>query len=341
GIARVASPQEVEVQNRDGFVNTDDGTVAPYSRVKVFGVDDGFLRAQDLKLKFRAAGYATDADVWAALASQPNLALVPADITSSQQGFGGDNLRLRLKPLADGFEPFTLDLRDPGTGGVTTVTVIGQLKESADTFFALGSPDFGTGLVVTEQTLAQAFRAARGQMFFLKLRPGTDSEAFAKQVEGALVQASADSLDKLLSDQQRQQTGFLLVFQGFMGLGLIVGIAALAVIASRAVIERRQQIGMLRAIGYQRRMVALSFLMESGFIAIAGILVGLVLGLSLAWVLFTSGDFGDGTEQVDFTVPWLQIAIICGIAFGASMLMTVLPARSASRVPVAEALRYE
>lgn len=341
GIARVANPQEVEVQNRDGFVNTDDGTVAPYSRVKVFGVDDGFLRAQDLKLKFRAAGYATDADVWAALASQPNLALVPADITSSQQGFGGSNLRLRLKPLADGFEPFTLDLRDPGTGEVTTVTVIGQLKESADTFFALGSPDFGTGLVVTGQTLAQAFPAARGQMFFLKLRPGTDSEAFAKQVEGALVQASADSLDKLLSDQQRQQTGFLLVFQGFMGLGLIVGIAALAVIASRAVVERRQQIGMLRAIGYQRRMVALSFLMESGFIAIAGILVGLVLGLSLAWVLFTTGDFGDGTEQIDFTVPWLQIAVICGIAFGASMLMTVLPARSASRVPVAEALRYE
>ena len=52
-----------------------------------------------------------------------------------------------------------------------------------------------------------------------------------------------------------------------MGLGLVVGIAALAVVASRAVVERRQQIGMLRAIGYQRGMVALSFLFESGFIA--------------------------------------------------------------------------
>ncbi len=342
GVARVAYPQEVEVENRDGFVNTDDGGVAPYSRVKLFGVDEGFLAAQDLKLKVRAAGYATDRDAWGALASQPNLALLPAEVTSSQQGFGGgSNLRLRLKPLTDGFEPFTLDLRDPGTGEVTTVTVIGQLKESADTFFVLGSPDFGSGIVVTERTLQQAFPAARGQMFFLRLRAGTDSEAYAKLVEGALVQASAASLDKLLSDQQRQQTGFLLVFQGFMGLGLIVGIAALAVIASRAVVERRQQIGMLRAIGYQRRMVALSFLMESGFIAIAGILIGLVLGLSLAWVLFTTGDFGDGTEAIDFAVPWLQVAVICGIALGASLLMTVLPARSASRVPVAEALRYE
>jgi putative ABC transport system permease protein len=40
-------------------------------------------------------------------------------------------------------------------------------------------------------------------------------------------------------------------------------------------------------------------------------------------------------------VPWLNLAIICGIAFVASMFMTFLPARSAARVPVAEALRYE
>jgi len=40
-------------------------------------------------------------------------------------------------------------------------------------------------------------------------------------------------------------------------------------------------------------------------------------------------------------VPWLDLAVISGIAFLSSMLMTFLPARSASRVPVAEALRYE
>jgi putative ABC transport system permease protein len=122
---------------------------------------------------------------------------------------------------------------------------------------------------------------------------------------------------------------------------LIVGIAALAVIASRAVVERRQQIGMLRAIGYQRSMVALSFLFESGFIALSGILLGLTLGLSLAWVLFVTGEFGEESRDINFVVPWANLAIICGIAFFASMFMTYLPARAASRVPVAEALRYE
>ena len=53
-----------------------------------------------------------------------------------------------------------------------------------------------------------------------------------------------------------------------MGLGLIVGVAALGVITARSVVERRQQIGVLRAIGFRRRMVQVSFLLESSFIAL-------------------------------------------------------------------------
>jgi len=217
------------------------------------------------------------------------------------------------------------------------------MKEVGDTFLALGDPN-GTGiggLVTGKQTLIDTYPASRGQRFYLSLQPGTNRDAYAKKVESGLVQASADSLQTLLDDRQAIQNGFLLVFQGFMGLGLVVGIAALAVVASRAVVERRQQIGMLRAIGYQRGMVALSFLFESGFIALSGILIGLTLGLSLAWVLFTQGEIGTESEGATFVVPWLNLAIICAIAFGASMLMTYLPARAASRVPIAEALRYE
>lgn len=338
---RVAFPFEAEVENRDGFENSEDG-VKPYSRTKIFGADPGFLAANGVVLKFRAAGYSTDREIWDALAADASLAVIPASTTVTQQGFGqGPGEILRLEPLDAGFEPFTLELRDPGTGATRVITVIAQMKESGDTFLGLASPDFSSGIVVQKATLLEAFPASRGQRFYLSLAPGTDEDAYARTVEAALVQASADSLQSLLDEQQRLQTGFLLVFQGFMGLGLIVGIAALGVIASRAVVERRQQIGMLRAIGYQRRMVALSFLFESGFIALSGILLGLTLGLSLAWVLFTSGDFGEEARNIDFTVPWIDLAVISGIAMSAAMVMTFLPARSASRVPVAEALRYE
>ena len=331
--ARIAFPFEAEVQNRDGKEN-DDGEVRDFSRFAFFGVDETFLRSTTIPLKLRAAGYESDRDIWDAIASDPSLAVLPASVTAPQDGFGppGAGDLLQLDPLSAEFEPFTLDLRDP-TGRVTTITVIGQMKESVETFFPAA--------ITHRDTVLAAFPDSGGQRFYIALNDGVDAEDFAKQLESGLVQVSADSFEKLLDEQQELQNGFLLVFQGFMGLGLIVGIAALSVVASRAVVERRQQIGMLRAIGYKRRMVALSFLFESGFIATSGVLLGLLLGVSLAWVLVTSGAVGEESRDIAFRVPWLQLTLIAGIALTASLVMTFLPARSASRVPVAEALRYE
>ena len=67
-----------------------------------------------------------------------------------------------------------------------------------------------------------------------------------------------------------------------MALGLVVGVAALGVISARSVVERRQQIGVLRAIGFQRGMVQLSFLLEASFIALTAIVIGSALGLTVA-----------------------------------------------------------
>ncbi|MBK9547137.1 MAG: FtsX-like permease family protein [Dehalococcoidia bacterium] len=347
GELRTAAAQEAQVENRDEFKNAEndegDKIVTEWSRYPVFGADAGFMASNKLTLKFRAEGYASDRDVWAAMGGDASLALIPSSVTVAQQGFGGGPATgdlLRLNPVEDGFAPFTLTLRDPGTGKESKVTVIGQMSDAADTFFQITSPDFSIGILTGKQTVLETFPQSQGQRYYLTLKAGVDSKEYAKSVEAALVQASADSIHQLLDDQQKIQNGFMLVFQGFMGLGLIVGIAALAVIASRAVVERRQQIGMLRAIGYQRGMVALSFLFESGFIALSGIFLGVALGLSLAWVLYVSDDFGD-TNGMPFAVPWLNLGIICGIAFVVSMFMTFLPARAASRVPVAEALRYE
>ena len=146
----------------------------------------------------------------------------------------------------------------------------------------------------------------------------------------------------MIDEQAEQSTRFQLLFEAFMGLGLVVGIAALGVIAFRTVVERRQQIGMLRAIGYSRRLVAVSFFLESSFIALTGIVMGVALGWALSYNLLSNPEnIGAAGTEIDFQVPWLRLALIAGIAYGASALMTLIPARSASRVPVAEALRYE
>ncbi len=168
--------------------------------------------------------------------------------------------------------------------------------------------------------------------------PG-ESKAIAREIEGSLltIGAQADSLKQLVDDQQALQRNFFLLMQGFMGLGLFVGIAAVGVIAFRTVVERRQQIGMLRAIGYQRNMVALSFIIESSFVTLLGIGSGVAMAIWLSYFLLTSNEF----PVVDYVVPWGQIAFISGLAFFASLVMTYIPSRQAAGVPIAEALRYE
>jgi putative ABC transport system permease protein len=116
----------------------------------------------------------------------------------------------------------------------------------------------------------------------------------------------------------------------------MVGIAGLGVVTARAVVERRQQIGALRAIGFTREMVLRSFLIEIAFVAALGILVGVALGVVLAYKVYTVlfADFAT------FVIPWSNLVVISGIALAATVAATVSPALRASKIPPADALRY-
>jgi putative ABC transport system permease protein len=170
-----------------------------------------------------------------------------------------------------------------------------------------------------------------------------DAGDVAKDLEAALLTSGvqAESIADLIDEQQGFINGFFMLLQGFMGLGLFVGIAALGVISFRSVVERRQQIGMLRAIGYQRNMVATSFLLESIVVAGLGVISGTFLALVLSYNLVNSDDFTEGQEMTGFVIPWGTVIFFIIASLIAAAIMTWIPARKAASVPIAEALRYE
>jgi putative ABC transport system permease protein len=124
-----------------------------------------------------------------------------------------------------------------------------------------------------------------------------------------------------------------------MSLGLVVGIAALGVIAARSVVERRQQIGMMRVLGFQRGQVWLVFLLESSFVALLGIGVGVALGLGFSSTLID--NISQNIPGLEYRVPWAELLLVIVVGYAAALLTTFLPARQASKVYPAEALRYE
>jgi putative ABC transport system permease protein len=200
------------------------------------------------------------------------------------------------------------------------------------------------GIWTSQATLAPVFgdRVLPTTQLFA-LRPGVDPASTAKKLESAFLAngMQADSVKKLLSEAVASSLTFDRLIEGFMGLGLIVGVAALGVITARAVVERRQQIGVLRAIGFRKRMVQLSFLIESSFIALTAIVVGSGLGLATAFNVINDSRRTPSWENMSFVVPWGTLAIIFSAVYLVALLTTFVPALRASRIYPAQALRYQ
>ncbi|HEU5422574.1 MAG TPA: FtsX-like permease family protein, partial [Nitrolancea sp.] len=302
----------------------------------VNGVSADFVTNSDAPLQVRATGYADDQAVWNAVKSGQNLAVIDSTALPANGGFGTPRFQLPgLKAGAKTMEPTTVEFRNPATGKSETVTIIGVLDSKVSMF---------TGLFVMDSTFVKVFPEPSSITYYVKVKPGVDAKAEARTIEAKLIAygVQAQSIKEAVEQASSMSQGFLYLIEGFMGLGLLVGIAALGVISFRAVVERRQQIGMLRAIGYQRAMVSASFLIESSMITLLGVGSGVILGLLLAYQLMSSPDVTGSTgSETSFVIPWLLIAAFVVVSVGASLLMAYIPSRQASRVPIAEALRYE
>jgi putative ABC transport system permease protein len=134
------------------------------------------------------------------------------------------------------------------------------------------------------------------------------------------------------------QTGTTAVLTGLLGavagVSLLVGGIGIMNIMLVSVTERTHEIGIRLAIGALERQVLMQFLVEAVVLSLFGGIVGIALGLGLAW-LATSG------LQVPFLVD--PSIILVAFAFSAlvGMVFGYFPARRAARLDPIEALRHE
>jgi putative ABC transport system permease protein len=299
----------------------------------VNGVDAEFLATNGLEFSGLARGYDSAAEVWAALAADPSLVVIDnfsVDRTGDPT-YQADPDAFRITSIAASdtvFEPLSLAItgRD---GQVHEFTVIGVLSSA---------PSFYGAMMNTEAAASLGYDAAN--RYFLRLPEGADARATANAVERAFnrsgLQTSLPKED--LAESRSSITSIFYLLQGFMGLGLLIGVAALGVVTIRAVVERRQQIGVLRAIGFQRGMVQAVFLLENLFVSGLGTLIGYGLALTFSYNLYLQVAADQGLA---FLPPWATLIGI-GVAILVVTLLTAwLHARQGAKVVIAEALRYQ
>jgi putative ABC transport system permease protein len=308
---------------------TDLGSFTKPQDVTVVGADRALLDSGVFKLSKRLERFGDDLAAWRAA------------LTDSRYVILDQYLGQNAGPDAVNYVPGdTLTLTDPRTGKATQKTIAGIIQ-SAFSFYEVGQDPFASPVIQGDAATRALFGpGANVSAALLKPASGVSEQALAAELQGQFLPQSLVATRVRASVEQNfaANRGFFRLMQGFLALGLLVGIAGLGVVMVRAVRERRRNIGVLRALGFQAGTVQRAFLTESSFVALEGILLGAALGLVTTYLLFQN-DPGFDNASIGFPVPWVSIAVLVTATALASLAATAWPARKASRIRPAVALR--
>jgi putative ABC transport system permease protein len=301
--------------------------VANFGAAHLDGTPEWAISGFDLNLLDRGTpglfrrdeAYASDADGYLAVLNDPSLAIVP-------ENFLVAGVDVAVLDVGD-----TFTVIEPGSGDARELTIAALAETDWLENGALVSRELTTELFGEQDIVTR---------YYLGVADGADAHAVASSVNGTFLEQGADAhtFSTLINAGASKLTGFLALLRGFLGFGLLVGIAGLGVVMVRAVRERRQEIGMLRAMGFRAGLIRTAMLSEAGLIAIQGTVIGAVLGLiTTRQLLLASDSFGD--VPIPFIVPWVGLAVILALPLAASLAVTVWPATRAARIRPAVALR--
>jgi putative ABC transport system permease protein len=293
--------------------------VTEAERWSISGFDEALLARGVPALGDRLPRFTSDRAVWEAVLDDPTLAIVP---TSFLQRGG---------PPANALDVGDkVNARDTVSGRKVSLTIAAKVDGDFTDNGPLVSKAF-LRTFMTDRTPSRHYVAAAS---------GVDRALLAEQLTGKLIDYGVDAatFQDAISEQLDQQNGFFSLMQGYLGLGLVIGIAGLGVVMVRAVRERRRQIGMLRAMGFPARVVRQAFLVEASFLAVQGIVLGTVLALITSYNMLVHSD-AFGGQSMSFEIPVQNILVVSVIALAASLLASAIPASQASKIRPAVALR--
>jgi len=176
------------------------------------------------------------------------------------------------------------------------------------------------------------------------LDPGIDPEAVREAILERL--SGRDSL-VILSNRGLKQR-ILEIFDqtfaityGLEAIALLVAVLGVLNALLASTIERTREIGILRSVGFGRVGILRSILWEAGLMGGLANLLGTLSGLGLSLILIHVINKQSFGWTIQFSFPGWLLAEYALLTLGASLAAGLFPAWRASRLPIAEAVRYE
>ena len=171
--------------------------------------------------------------------------------------------------------------------------------------------------------------------------PGETQDEYMKRAE-AQIQAALPGLRAVSAAERAGNNQLVKLAQasawGTSMIALLIGIMGIANTMAMSVYERTKEIGILRALGWNRWSVLGIIELEAAALGLGGGLLGLVLGWCALHLL---AAFPQTASIVSVSIPLLMMAEALGIAVLAGIVAGAVPAWHGAQLSPVDALRHE
>lgn len=252
------------------------------------------------------------------------------DLTAgSLDDFTGDTLLVSSKEASDkGYEVGQeLSLKFPR--GPTRLRIVG-----------IHDAEFASYLTTLEALKKGGF-AQEDSSLLIKLAPGaraTDVKAALEKATAQLPIITVKDQTEYAAEQRAPIDRLIVIIYALLGLALIIAVLGVVNTLGLSIIERTREIGLLRAIGVDRRQLRRMVSLESVAIAVLGALMGIAMGLVFGIALMASLR-DEGLEVT--RIPWVSLGVYLLASVLIGLLAALFPARRAARLDVLKAIGAE
>lgn len=225
----------------------------------------------------------------------------------------------------------TLSMGFDATG--TQHVVIGGIYKADALQFPLGS------YTASSEFVAANVNQVRDQVIVVKTQSFSPAQLESlTRVVKAYPNVTVKTAVQFRKDQERQLSTILAIVYVLLALSIIIALIGVVNTLALSVIERTREIGLLRAVGMQRRQIKRMIRGEAIVVSLIGALLGLVLGMALGGAL-VSALSGAGFDTLAIPVGTIMAVLALAALFG--MGAAVLPARRAAKLDVLAAIAAE
>jgi lipoprotein-releasing system permease protein len=184
----------------------------------------------------------------------------------------------------------------------------------------------------------------------VKLAPGASLDAVTRELVRRTAHRYAVNDWR---DMNRQLFSMLKIQQLvlFVVIGLIVFVSTFNIVSTliMTVHEKRKEIGILRSMGAESRIITRIFLWYGAMVGFVGTTTGVLLGVVICWVMtrFRLLSFPPDIAEVYFvsSIPFvtrgIDLSVIAAFSLLVSFLATIVPSLRAARLNPVDALRHE